>query len=69
MEKKTVKVPNVGCDGCVSTIKSEVSALPGVVSVEGNPDTKLITVQWDDPATWSAITTKMQEIDYAPAEA
>ena len=69
MEKTTVKVPNIGCDGCVNTIRSEVGALPGVVSVEGNPVTKLITVQWDDPATWSAITGKLQEIDYAPAEA
>ena len=69
MEAKTVKVPNIGCDGCVRTIKNEVGALPGVVSVEGSPDTKLITVQWHDPATWSAISGKLQEIDYAPADA
>jgi len=66
MEKKTVKVPNIGCDGCVSTIKNEVSALPGVVSVEGNPETKIVTIQWGDPATWATISDKMSEIDYAP---
>ncbi len=39
METKTVKVPNVGCDGCVNTIESEVGALPGVISVDGNSET------------------------------
>ena len=31
METKTVNVPNIGCDGCVNTIKNEVSVIPGVV--------------------------------------
>lgn len=66
METKTVKVPNVGCDGCVNTIKSEVGALPGVLSVDGSPETKLITIQWERPADWSSIQDKMAEISYAP---
>ena len=61
-----MKVPNIGCDGCVSTIKNEVSGLPGVVSVEGDPQTQLVTVQWGQPATWATISGKMAEIDYAP---
>jgi copper chaperone len=68
MEKKTVKVPNIGCDGCVKTIKSEVSALDGVVSVEGSSQTKIVTIQWGDPATWTAISAKVAEIDYAPED-
>ncbi len=66
MEQKTVKVPNIGCNGCVKTIKNEVSELPGVVSVEGNVETKIVTVQWDAPATWATISGKMAEIEYAP---
>ena len=66
MEQKTVIVPNIGCDGCVNTIKSEVGALPGVVTVEGSVQTKIVTVQWGDPATWATISGKMAEIDYAP---
>ncbi len=66
MEQKTVKVPNIGCNGCVKTIKNEVSELPGVVSVEGSVETKIVTVQWDAPATWATISNKMAEIDYAP---
>jgi len=69
METKTVKVPNVGCNGCVNTIKSEVGALPGVISVDGNPETKLITIQWDRPADWSSIQHTMAALDYAPEEA
>lgn len=69
MESKTVKVPNVGCDGCVNTIKSEVGGLAGVVTVDGNPNTKMITIQWNNPANWIEIKSKMAEIDYAPEEA
>ena len=66
MEKRTVKVPSIGCDGCVNTIKSEVSKLPGVVSVEGSPETQLVTIEWNRPTTWENISHKMAEIDYAP---
>ncbi len=66
MEQKTVKVPSIGCDGCVSTIKNEVGQLPGVVSVEGDPQTQLVTIQWQQPASWANIRSRMAEIDYAP---
>jgi copper chaperone CopZ len=69
MEVKTVKVPNIGCNGCVNTIKNELGELAGVVKVEGQVEAKTITVQWDDPATWEKIVTVMKDIDYAPAEA
>lgn len=69
MEVKTVKVPNIGCNGCVNSIKNELSELPGVVKVEGQVETKTITVEWQNPATWEKIVTVMKDIDYAPAEA
>lgn len=69
MEVKTVTVPNIGCNGCVNTIKSEVSALEGVQSVEGNVEGKSITVKFEQPATWQKIVDLMKELDYAPAEA
>ncbi|MCU0476623.1 MAG: heavy-metal-associated domain-containing protein [Anaerolineae bacterium] len=67
METKTVTVPNVGCNGCVNSIKLEVSDIPGVSSVEGVAETKQITVAWQSPATWEQIKAKMAEINYAPA--
>jgi len=69
MEKKTFVVPNIGCDGCVRTIKTEVSQLAGVKQVEGDVSTKLVTVEWDRPATWQQIVKTLEEVDYAPAEA
>ncbi|MEL7236419.1 MAG: heavy-metal-associated domain-containing protein [Chloroflexota bacterium] len=69
MEQKTVKVPNVGCNGCVNTIKAEVGELPGVVAVDGDVSSQTITVQWENPADWHAIVGKMTEIDYAPETA
>lgn len=69
MESKTFKVPNIGCDGCVSTIKNEIGQLVGVARVEADKDTKVVTVQWQNPATWSEIERHLSEIDYAPEKA
>ena len=66
MESKTFKVPNVGCAGCINTIKNEVSELSGVQSVRGEVDSKRITVEWDEPANWEQIKATLIEIDYAP---
>jgi copper chaperone CopZ len=66
MQSKTFTVPNIGCDGCVRTIISELSAQPGVISVSGDKDTKAVTVQWDAPASWESIQAKLVEIDYPP---
>lgn len=69
METKTFEVPNIGCDGCVRTIKNELGALAGVQQVDGNKDTRRVTVTFDAPATWDGIVAKLNEIDYAPAGA
>ncbi|RMG82137.1 MAG: cation transporter [Chloroflexi bacterium] len=69
MEKKTFKVPNIGCDGCVRTIKTELSELQGVQSVEGEANSKTVTVEYNEPATWEQIVSKLTEIDYAPENA
>jgi copper chaperone CopZ len=69
MESKTFKVPAIGCDGCTKTIKSELSAMPGVKSVDAAVDTKQVSVQWEAPATWDAIEAKLTEIDYPPEKA
>lgn len=69
MESKTFKVPNIGCDGCVRTITTELSAQPGVKSVKGVVATKLVTVEWDNPASWDSITAVLTELDYPPEKA
>ena len=69
MEAKTFQVPNIGCDGCVKAIKNELSELDGVSKVDGVVDTKTVTVEWDNPATWDQIVEALTEIEYAPAQA
>ena len=69
MATKSVQVPNIGCDGCVRTIQNELKDLPGVQRVDGDVDSQTVTVEWDAPATWATITTRLAEIDYAPADA
>jgi copper chaperone CopZ len=68
MNTKTFLVPSIGCDGCVRAIKNEVSSIEGVLSVTGNKDNKMVTVEWGDPATWEKIRAALIEIDYAPEE-
>ena len=66
MSTKTVKVPNISCGHCVHTIQSEVSELSGVKSVVASQDTKMVTVEWDEPQTWDNIEALLVEIDYPP---
>jgi copper chaperone CopZ len=67
MESKTVNVPGIHCGHCVMNIKREVSELPGVKSVEGDPGAKQITVQWEAPATWEQIDAAMKDAGYPAA--
>ncbi len=66
MESKTFVVPNIGCNGCVNTIKTEVGQLPGVTRVDADVNTKVVVVQWDAPAEWAGIEATLKELDYAP---
>ncbi|MEJ5200541.1 MAG: heavy-metal-associated domain-containing protein [Anaerolineae bacterium] len=56
------------CGHCVMTIKNEVSELTGVRRVDADKDTRMVTVEWDDPATWEQIKALLVEINYPPAE-
>jgi copper chaperone CopZ len=66
MESKTFHVPAIGCDGCVRTITSEVSQIEGVADVQGDVQTRMVTVRWEAPATWDQISQRLWAIEYAP---
>jgi copper chaperone CopZ len=68
VERKTFQVPNIGCDGCVRSIKNELSEIAGVQKVDGVVATKTVTVEWTNPATWDKIVDALTEIEYAPAD-
>lgn len=67
MEKDTLTVPNISCGHCVMNIKNELSEMEGVSSVDGNPEAKSITVEWESPANLEKIKETLKEINY-PAE-
>jgi copper chaperone len=69
MDSKTFKVPNMTCNGCVSTVRGEIEQLAGVVNVDINKPAQLVTVEWNAPATWELIQKALIEIEYAPEEA
>lgn len=69
METKTFKVPNMTCNGCVSTVRSELESLTGVVNVDINKPAQLVTVQYQTPASWDGIAQALTAIEYAPTEA
>ena len=67
MKKETFAIPNISCGHCVMTIKNELSDLPGVIAVDGSPDTKTVDVEWATPATLEQIKATLQEINYPAA--
>ncbi|MGQ0548784.1 MAG: heavy-metal-associated domain-containing protein [Armatimonadota bacterium] len=44
MEKVTFRVPTIGCDGCLNNIRRALTKMPGVLAVEGDLKTKVITI-------------------------
>lgn len=64
MEKQTFTVSRISCGHCVMTIKNELGQLNGVHRVDGDPDAKTVTVQWEAPATDATIKGKLSEIGY-----
>jgi len=66
MTSKTFTVPNISCGHCTHTIEMEVGDLAGVKRVTAAQDTKQVTVEWEEPATWEKIAALLQEINYPP---
>ena len=64
MEKHTFSIPNISCGHCVMTIKNELSELEGVKAVEGDPASKSIIVEWEEPATLEIIRETLKEMNY-----
>ncbi len=67
MEKATLNIPNISCGHCVNRVKNALSELDGVSAVDGNPETKDVSVDYDAPATIERIREVLKEIDYPAA--
>jgi copper chaperone len=68
LEKHVFTIPNIACGHCVTAIKNELTEVKGIVSVEGSPADKQITVSWDAPLTLDRILAILKDIHY-PANA
>jgi copper chaperone CopZ len=68
MESKRLSIPKISCGHCVMTIKRELGELNGVSKVEGDPQKKEITVEWNPPADIEKIKATLKEINFPPAE-
>jgi len=67
MSKETFTIPNISCGHCVMSIKNELGELDGIQTVEGDPNSKTVTVEWETPATVEKIRRTLKEINY-PAQ-
>lgn len=68
MTSRTVYVPNIHCNHCTKTIEREISQMEGIISVKTEVDTKMVTMEWNDPPlTWTKIADLLTEIGY-PAQ-
>ena len=67
METKTFQAPAIHCGHCTKAIQMEVGELPGVAEVSADVESKMVTVRWNQPATWDSIKDLLAEIGYPPA--
>ncbi len=67
MENKTVKIPDMSCGHCLATIQREAGEIAGVRSVEGDVESKDVTITWEAPATWEAIAAQLKDAGYPPS--
>ena len=60
----TLKTPAISCGHCVHTIQSELGEMPGIRSVQADQTTRLVTINFDSPATKEEIEKMLAEIGY-----
>jgi copper chaperone len=67
MAKVTYSIPNISCDHCVHTIKTELEQLEGVIHVDASQVTKEVNIEFQPPANEQQIRELLAEINYPPA--
>ena len=68
MTTVTYNIPSIHCMHCVHTIKTEVGELDGVLEVQGDQNSKQVTITFDPPATTDKIEALLKEIEYPVAK-
>lgn len=68
MKSVTYTVPNISCKHCTHTIAMELSDIKGVSKVDADVQTRLVKVDFVEPATENMIRKTLAEINYPAAE-
>ena len=65
MTKVTFFSSDIACDGCTSSIEEALAKMAGVASVNGDPDTQRVKVEFHDTVvSEEAILAKLDEIGF-----
>ncbi len=64
MNKLTLTVPNISCNHCAHTIKTELSDMPGIENIVVDVEKKQVMVSFILPATEDKILALLAEIKY-----
>ncbi len=65
--KENILVANLKCSGCANTIKRNIGELPGVQTVEVDPETDTVSVAYEDSLHRDIITKKLSSLGYPEA--
>jgi copper chaperone CopZ len=67
MSTITLSIPSISCNHCIHTITTELGTITGVRKVQGDAETKQVTVEFEPPATLEIIRDVLVEINYPPS--
>lgn len=67
MATRTFEVPNISCQHCVRRITRALSALPGVLSVQAEEETRRVVVEYEGAEALARVRATLEEIGYPPA--
>ena len=66
MKTESILIANLKCNGCATTIKTELLKLPGVSAVAVDKDKDEVTVTYED-IDRNVITEKLHQLGYPEA--
>lgn len=66
MNKETIVIANLKCNGCATTIRKELMDIPGVEEVSVNMETDSVNVSYNNIAR-DIITAKLHSLGYPEA--
>lgn len=66
MATKTFHIPNISCGHCVKSIKNELEEVSGVLKVDGDPEKKEITVEYETPDALKTISETLIDMNFPP---